>query len=417
MKKIVLAYSGGLDTSVILKWLSLKGYEVIAYVADVGQQEDFDAIKQKALHAGASKVYVEDLKQEFAQHYIIPAIKASAVYEDRYLLGTSLARPVIAKKQIEIALKEQAPYVAHGATGKGNDQVRFELAYYALHPAIKVIAPWKTPEFIAQFQGRSDLLNFAQANNLPVTATHAKPYSMDANLMHISYEAGVLEDPNHTPAKDMFLFTVDPQDAPNYSTRLSIHFDKGVPVTVINSATNETITGALAIINYCNIIAGANGIGRLDMVENRYVGIKSRGVYETPGVSLLWKAHQDLESITLDKEVFRIKQGLVPKIADLIYNGYWFSPEMDFMRAIINLSQQNVSGVVQAELYKGNITIAGRQSPYSLYNQALSSMDEAGGYNQEDALGFININAVRLKNYAVAPAIKITENNHEAVMG
>lgn len=398
MKKVILAYSGGLDTSVILKWLIIKGYDVIAYVADVGQHEDFEAISQKALHAGASKVFVEDLKQAFATHYIIPAIKASAIYEDRYLMGTSLARPVIAKKQIEIAKQEGAEYVSHGATGKGNDQVRFELAYYALHPTIKVIAPWKTPEFIAQFQGRSDLLNFAQENGIPVTATHAKPYSMDANLMHISYEAGVLEDPNSAPTKDMFLMTVDPKDAPDRGTQLSIYFEKGVPIKVVNQATNDAMTGALSIINYCNKVAGENGIGRLDIVENRYVGIKSRGVYETPGVTLLWKAHQDLESITLDKEVFRIKQSLVPKIADLIYNGYWFSPEMAFMQNIIDISQQHVTGVVHVELYKGNITILGRTSPCSLYNQKLSSMDEAGGYHQEDARGFINIHAVRLKH-------------------
>lgn len=398
MKKVVLACSGGLDTSVILKWLISKGYEVIAYVADVGQQEDFAAIKEKTLNAGASKVYVEDLKAEFAEQYVMFSIKAGAIYEDRYLMGTSLARPLIAKKQIEIAIKENAEYVSHGATGKGNDQVRFELTYYALHPTIKVIAPWKTKEFIEQFKGRSDLLNFAKTHNIPVTATHAKPYSIDANLIHISYEAGILEDPKQPPEKDMFLFTVDPKDAPDKSTFLSIHFDQGVPVKVMNVDTQETILGALEIVHYCNQVGAKNGVGRLDMVENRYVGIKSRGIYETPGLSLLWKAHQDLESITLDKEVFRIKQSLVPKISDLIYNGYWFSPEMRFLQSIIDISQKNVTGIVHLELYKGNVIILGRESPASLYNQSLSSMDEEGGYNQEDAQGFIHINAVRLKN-------------------
>lgn len=402
MKKIVLAYSGGLDTSVILKWLILEGYEVIAYVADVGQQENFDAIKEKALLTGASQVYIENLKEEFAQNYVMTAIKAGAIYEDRYFMGTSLARPVIAKKQIEIAIKENAAYVSHGATGKGNDQVRFELAYYALHPAIKVISPWKIKPFLEKFKGRSDLLHFAKRHCIPVTATHAKPYSTDANLAHISYEAGILEDPSLPPSKDMFLLTRDPKDAPDHSTPLSIYFEKGIPVKVVNDLTQKTITGALEIICYCNQLGAENGIGRLDMVENRYVGIKSRGIYETPGLTILWKAHQDLESITLDKEVFRIKQSLVPKISDLIYNGFWFSPEMAFLRKIVDISQEQVTGVVRLELYKGNVIILGRESPVSLYNQSLSSMDEEGDYHQDDAQGFIRINAVRLKrNFTV----------------
>lgn len=402
MEKVVLAYSGGLDTSVILKWLINKGYEVIAYIADVGQDEDFDAIKKKALACGASKAYVEDLKGEFSEEYIFPAIQAGAIYEDRYLLGTSLARPVIAKKQVEIAIKEKAKFVAHGATGKGNDQVRFELTVAALDPSIKTIAPWKMREFIDQFKGRTDLINYAHANGIPITATHKAPYSMDGNLMHISYEAGVLEDPAKGPSKEMFLMTVDPKDAPDQSTRLTITFENGKPTAVKNHENGESAKGALNIVQYCNKVGGANGVGRIDMVENRYVGIKSRGVYETPGVTILWKAHQDLESITLDKEVFRIKQMFVPKIADLIYNGYWFSPEFEFLMNIVDESQKFVSGTVDIELYKGNITIVGRSSEYSLYNQALSSMDEEGGYNQEDARGFININAVRLKNFSLA---------------
>lgn len=402
MEKVVLAYSGGLDTSVILKWLLNKGYEVIAYIADVGQDEDFEAIKKKALACGASKAYVEDIKGEFAEEYIFSAIKAGAIYEDRYLLGTSLARPVIAKKHVEIALKEKAKYVAHGATGKGNDQVRFELTVAALAPALKTIAPWKMREFIDQFKGRTDLINYSHENGIPITATHKAPYSMDANLMHISYEAGVLEDPAQGPTKEMFLMTVDPKDAPDKSTKLTVTFEGGIPVAVKNQENGETVKGALHMIQYCNKIGGQNGVGRIDMVENRYVGIKSRGVYETPGVAILWKAHQDLESITLDKEVFRIKQMFVPKIADLIYNGYWFAPEFEYLMKIVDESQKYVTGSVDIELYKGNITVTGRSSEYSLYNQALSSMDEEGGYNQEDAKGFININAVRLKNFSLA---------------
>lgn len=396
-KKVVLAYSGGLDTSVILKWLILKDYEVICYIADVGQNEDFDAAKEKALKIGASKVYIEDLKREFVEDYIFEAISASAIYENRYLLGTSLARPVIAKYQIEIAKKENAQYVSHGATGKGNDQVRFELGYYALMPEIKVIAPWKMDEFLDEFKGRKDLLNYAEKHNIEVEATLKKPYSMDANLMHISYEAGLLEDPKAKPPEDMFKMTVSPKNAPDSETELEIHFEKGIPVKLKNITDGTEVSDSLELFNYANIIAGENGVGRIDIVENRFVGIKSRGVYETPGGTVLFEAHRDLETLAIDREVLRIKESLVPRFAELIYNGFWFSPEFSYLHEAIKNSQKNVSGIVSLRLYKGNIIIDGREANNSLYSEDLSSMDIEGGYNQKDAEGFININAIRLK--------------------
>lgn len=397
MEKVVLAYSGGLDTSVILKWLIEKDYEVVAYIADVGQAEDLEAARQKALKVGASKVYVEDLKEEFVKDYIFTAMKGSALYEGRYLLGTSLARPIIAKRQIEIAKKENATFVSHGSTGKGNDQVRFELTYYALNPSIKVIAPWKKQEFLDQFQGRTDLINYAEKHGIQVDATKKAPYSMDANLMHISYEAGVLEDPKARPPKDMFRLTVDPQDAPDKPTKLAIKFNKGIPVRVENLEDGHVEEKPLELFTYMNKIAGQNGVGRIDIVENRYVGIKSRGVYETPAGTILWAAHRDIETISMDREVFRLKESLIPRFAELIYYGYWFSPEMDFLVAAFNKSQEVVSGVVYVELYKGNVTIIGRESENSLYDQKLSSMDIEGGYNQVDADGFIKINSIRLR--------------------
>lgn len=401
MEKVVLAYSGGLDTSVILRWLQEKGYEVIAYVADVGQQEDFDAVQEKARKIGASEVYVEDLKESFVKDYIFEALKGSAVYENRYLLGTSLARPVIAKGQIEIAEREKAQSVSHGATGKGNDQVRFELAYYALKPNVKVIAPWKDREFLEQFKGRSDLLAYAEKHGIEVEATKKAPYSMDANLMHISYEAGVLEDPRTRPSADMFRMTKDPKDAPDTPTDVSIHFEKGIPVRVVNSAAGIDIADAVEIFTYLNGVAGENGIGRVDIVENRFVGIKSRGVYETPAGTVLWAAHRDLETIALDREVYRLKHSLVPRYAELIYNGFWFSPEMEFLQTAMDKSQESVTGIVNLELYKGNVTVTGREAEGSLYDPELSSMDIEGGYDQQDAEGFIRINAMRLKAYTL----------------
>jgi argininosuccinate synthase len=395
-EKVVLAYSGGLDTSCILKWLVDKGYDVIAYMADVGQQEDFEAAKEKALKIGASKVYVEDLKKEFVTDFIFEAIEANAIYESRYLLGTALARPVIAKKQIEIAGKEGAAYVSHGATGKGNDQVRFELTYYALNPKIKVIAPWKDEEFLAKFKGRTDLINYAKEKGIPVDATHEKPYSTDENLMHISYESGILEDPLTSPTKDMFKWSVDPKDAPDQQTELEVHFKDGLPIKVVNKNDGTTKTDPLELFQYLNELGAKNGVGRIDIVENRFVGIKSRGVYETPGATILRAAHLDIESIAMDREVMRLRDMLAPKFAELVYYGFWYSPEMEFLTAAIGKSQELIDGVVYLSLYKGNITVTGRESPSSLYDKELSSMDIEGGFNQKDSEGFIKINAIRL---------------------
>lgn len=405
--KVILAYSGGLDTSVILKWLEQQGYDVIAYVANVGQQEDFEEIRQKALTTGASKVYIEDLRAEFVTDFIFPAIQGNALYEGRYLLGTSLARPVIAKKQIEIAYQEEAEYVAHGATGKGNDQVRFELTYYALNPKIKVISPWKTREFLDQFQGRTDLLNYAEEMGIPVKATLKKPYSEDENLMHISHEAGILEDPMLRPAEDLFTLTVSPKDAPDEEIIVEITFKDGIPVKVTNKNDGTVKDTPLELFMYLNKLGGENGIGRVDMVENRYIGIKSRGVYETPGAAILREAHLDLEGIAMDKEVMHLRDMLMPKFAELIYNGYWFSPEMDFLLSAIRKAQEAIDGTVLLSLYKGNVLSVGRTSPTSLYNQELSSMDIEGGFKQEDSRGFININAVRLKAHNVVLREKI----------
>jgi len=395
-EKIILAYSGGLDTSVILKWLIDKNFEVIAYIADVGQEEDYDAAKEKALKIGASKVYIEDLKRELVVDYIFPAIQANAIYEGRYLLGTALARPVIAKRQIEIAEIENAAYVSHGATGKGNDQVRFELTYYALNPKIKVFSPWKTTEFLEQFKGRTDMLNYAEEHKIPVKASLKKPYSEDDNLMHISHEAGILEDPKYKPEKEMFTKVVLPQHAPDKETQIAIQFKDGIPVKVENKNDGTIKTEPLELFNYLNELGGKNGIGLLDMVENRFVGIKSRGVYETPGATILYTAHQDIEGIAMDREVMKMRNMLSPVFAEIVYNGFWFSPEMDFLRAAINKSQEVIDGIVYLTLYKGNVMVDGRESPSSLYNQDLSSMDIEGGFDQKHSEGFIRINAIRL---------------------
>ena len=395
-KKVVLAYSGGLDTSVILKWLIDKGYEVIAYVADVGQDDNYEDVKQKALKIGASKVYIEDLKKEFVTDYIFPAIKANAMYEGRYLLGTALARPLIAKRHIEIAEQEGAEYVSHGATGKGNDQVRFELTFYALKPEIKVLAPWKMQEFLDKFKGRTDMLKYAEENKIPVKASLKKPYSEDDNLMHISHEAGVLEDPKYKAEKDILVKMVTPQDAPDKETNLEIYFKDGIPVKVYNSTDDVIKEDPLGLFIYLNKIGGENGIGLLDMVENRFVGIKSRGVYETPAGEILIKAHMDIEGIAMDREVMRLRNMLSPVFSEIVYNGFWFSPEMDFLMASIDKSQELIDGIVYLTLYKGNVIIDGRESPSSLYNQDLSSMDIEGGFDQKDSAGFIKINAIRL---------------------
>lgn len=395
-EKVVLAYSGGLDTSVILKWLIDKGFDVIAFIADVGQDEDFKEVEKKALLLGATKVIIADLKREFIEKYVLKAIMANAIYEDRYLLGTALARPLIAKKHIEVAKQEGATAVAHGATGKGNDQVRFELCYYALMPGVKVIAPWKDKEFLATFKGRTDLLKYAAEKKIPVKASIDKPYSEDDNLMHISHEAGVLEDPMYAPNKNMLTKMVMPQDAPDKETRIVIHFKNGIPYKIINKEDGTIKDDPYEMFVYLNELAGKNGIGLLDMVENRFVGIKSRGVYETPAATVLHIAHKDIEGIAMDREVKRLVSMLTPKFAELIYNGFWFSPEIDFLMAAIEKSQELIDGSVHLCLYKGNVIIEGRESPSSLYNTKLSSMDIEGGFDQTDSKGFIKINAIRL---------------------
>lgn len=396
-QKIVLAYSGGLDTSIILSWLVKKNFEVVAFIADLGQPEDIEAAKEKALKVGASKVYVKDVKEEFVKDFIFPSIRANAVYEGRYLMGTSLARPLIAKKQIEIAAKEKAEYVSHGATGKGNDQVRFELTYYTLSPGIKVIVPWRDSEFLAQFKGRSDMIAYAEKNGIPVKATKSKPYSTDANLMHLSYEAGILEDPKKTLSDEDFQLTKSPKQSPDKETHIEIEFSKGNPVKVKNLDDGTVKTNTLELFQYLNKVGGENGIGRIDMVENRFVGIKSRGIYETPAGTILHIAHRDIEGLTLDREVAHLKDMLMPKFAELVYYGFWYSPEMKFLRAAFDQSQEYVNGTVKMALYKGNCMVNGRESKDSLYNQQLSSMDVLGGYDQKDATGFIKLNAIRLK--------------------
>ncbi len=410
-EKIILAYSGGLDTSVILKWLINRGNEVVAYVANVGQRENFEETKEKALKIGASKVYVEDLRKELVSGYVFPTVMANAVYEGRYLLGTAIARPLIAKRQIEIAAKEKADYVSHGATGKGNDQVRFELGYYAQNPSIKVFAPWKDKEFLSEFKGRTDLLNYAEENMIPVKSTLKKPYSEDDNLIHISHEAGILEEPGYKPEKDIISWIKLPQDAPDKETEVAISFKDGIPIKVENKTTNTTKTDPLELFEYLNELGAENGIGLLDMVENRYVGIKSRGVYESPGITILLAAHMDIEGVAMDREVMKLRNMLSPVFAELVYNGFWFSPEMDFLMAAVNKSQELIDGIVYMTLYKGNVIIDGRESTSSLYDQNLSSMDIEGGFNQQDSEGFIKINAIRLMaHHAITQTQKKAES-------
>ena len=399
-EKVILAYSGGLDTSVILKWLANKGFEVIAYVADVGQQEDFDYIEKKAYATGASKVYIEDLKNELVKDYVIPALKANTIYEGTYLLGTSLARPIIAKRHVEIAKKEGTKYVAHGATGKGNDQVRFEFGYYMNMPDVKIISPWKDAEFLSEFEGRSDMLAYAEKYNIPVKASLKKPYSEDANLIHISHEAGILEDAGSRCPEDVFSYTVSPMEAPDKETLLAIDFVDGAPVKVTNETTGESVSDPLEMLTYLNQVGHDNGIGRVDIVENRFVGIKSRGVYETPGCDILWKAHHNLEGLCMDKEAMHLRDMLSPKYAELIYNGLWGSAEFNMLTSLFETSQKNVTGKAKVALYKGNVINAGLFSDKSLYNQELGSMDKAGGYHPLDCKGFININAIRLMAFA-----------------
>jgi len=396
--KIVLAYSGGLDTSVIVKWLrETYDAEIVTFAADVGQEEELKGLPQKARATGASKHYTLDLVEEFARDFIYPMIRANAVYEGQYFLGTSIARPLIAKAQIEIAKKEKADTVAHGATGKGNDQCRFELTYMALAPHLEIIAPWKNDVFRSQFPGRAEMIQYCADHKIPVEASVKKPYSMDRNLLHISYEAGILEDPWFDPTtkanKGMFKLSVSPEDAPNKAEYVELDFVKGNCVAV----NGKQLTPA-GVLKKLNKLGGKHGIGRVDLVENRFVGMKSRGVYETPGGTILMQAHRQVESLTMDREVMHLRDGLIPKYAELVYNGFWFAPEREALQALIDESQKRVTGTVKLKLYKGNIITCGRKSPYSLYDLKIASMEGVKSwYNQSDATGFIRLNGLRLR--------------------
>ncbi len=388
---MVLAYSGGLDTSVILRWLKDQfDCEVIAYCADVGQAEEISGLEDRALATGASKLCVADLREEFARDFVLPILRANAVYEGYYLLGTSIARPVIAKRQVEIAREEGADAVAHGATGKGNDQVRFELTFARLAPELKVVAPWRHPDW--HFKGRAEMVAYAEAHKIPVPVTAEKPYSMDRNLVHISYEGGILEDPWREPYDDMFRLTVSPQKAPDEPEYVEIEYLRGDPVGLNGERLSPS-----SLIDLANGIGGRHGIGRVDMVENRFVGIKSRGVYESPGVTILMHGHRAVEQLTLDRELLHLRDSLIPRYAEMVYNGFWFAPEREALQALIDKSQENVSGVARLKLYKGGVWIAGRRSSRSLYDPNLASFEEAGGYQQADAEGFIRLAGLRLK--------------------
>jgi argininosuccinate synthase len=400
IKKLVLSYSGGLDTSVMLRWIKDHfGCEVIAYCAEVGQGDETDGLEEKALKTGASKLYIVDLREEFARDFVFPMLRASAVYEGYYLLGTSIARPVIAKKLAEIALEEGADAVAHGCTGKGNDQVRFELTFARLAPDLKVIAPWRRSDW--PFEGRADMIAYANEKKIPLTVTAEKPYSMDRNLVHVSYEGGILEDPWREPYNDMFRMTVSPEDAPDKPEYVEIEYAGGNPVAI-----NGEKLGPAKIVERANEIAGRHGIGRVDLVENRYVGIKSRGVYETPGVTILFHGHRAVEQLTLDREVMHLRDSLIPRYAEMVYYGYWFAPEREALQALVDDTQKNVNGVARLKLFKGGVWIAGRKSPNSLYDPKIASFEEAGGYNQADAGGLIQLAGLRLRALARASTRK-----------
>ena len=389
VNKIVLAYSGGLDTSVILSWLK-ETYQcpVIAFAADLGQGDDMDRVGEKAMETGAEEAVVEDLRETFVKEYVWPALRANAVYESGYLLGTSLARPLIAMRQVACAESLGADAVSHGATGKGNDQVRFEMSYMALNPDLRIIAPWREWDF----KGREDLMEYARSRNIPVPTSRSKPYSTDGNLLHISFEAGILEDTWMEPPEDMFVMSVSPEKAPDQPTVVEIAFERGNPVAVDGREMSPA-----QLLAHMNGLGGRNGIGRVDLVENRYVGMKSRGVYETPGGTILRVAHQAMESITMDREVMHIRDSLVPRYAEMVYYGYWFSPEREMIQALMDEAQKNVTGVVRLKLYKGNCIVTGRKSEKSLYRADLATFEEEDVYDQKDAEGFIRLNALRLK--------------------
>ena len=392
--KIVVAYSGGLDTSVLVKWLK-ENYkaEIIAFCADIGQEEELDGLEEKALQTGASKCFIDDLTEEFASDFIFPMIQAGAIYEGHYFLGTSIARPLIAKRQVEIARAVKAKAIAHGATGKGNDQVRFELTAAALAPELQVIAPWRDAKFRKQFPGRKQMIEYARRHGIPVAASSKKPYSMDRNLFHISFESGILEDPWKEPPREMFQLSVAPEDAPDKPEYMELGFERGRCVEV-----NGKRLSPANVMRALNKLGGKHGIGRVDMVENRFVGMKSRGVYETPGGAILHFGHRQMESLTMDREVMHMRDALIPKYSELVYYGFWFAPEREALQALVTESQKNVSGKVRLKLYKGNIIAAGRKSPVSLYNPCIATMEaDAGAYNQDDATGFIRLNALRLR--------------------
>ena len=423
VKKVVLAYSGGLDTSVILKWL-IETYkcEVIAVTADLGQPEDLTGVEEKALKTGASKAYVLDLREEMAKEFVFPMMRGAARYENRYLLGTSIARPCISKDMVDLAIREGADAIAHGATGKGNDQVRFELAVNALAPNIKVIAPWRDPEFRQQFPGRTEMIAYAESHGIPIRQSLKKPYSMDRNLLHISFEAGMLEDTWYdgtTPAdREMYKLSVSPEDAPDQAEYIQLLYEKGnvigiqydgldvllkeLGVTPKGERDGYTLLSPLGVMYVLNALGGKHGIGRVDIVENRFVGMKSRGIYETPGGTILLAAHRDIETITIDREVQKVRDSLIPEYATLVYNGFWFAPEREAIQALVTKSQETVNGEVRLKLYKGNVMYAGRRSPQSLYSEEIATME--GGheelYNQDDAEGFIHLNGLRLKQFS-----------------
>ncbi|MDZ4405777.1 argininosuccinate synthase [Prosthecobacter sp.] len=403
-KKIVLAYSGGLDTSVLLSWIK-ETYqaEVIAFCANIGQDDELKGLNAKAKKTGASKIYIDDLQEEFATDFIFPMVQAGAIYEGEYFLGTSIARPLIAKRMVEIAKAEKAGFIAHGATGKGNDQVRFELTAAALAPEIEIIAPWRDERFRTQFPGRAEMIAYCDEKKIPVQASAKKPFSMDRNLLHISYEAGILEDPwfdaSDPKYKGYFnTLSVFPEDAPDKAETVILEFEKGNCIAV-----NGKLLSPLGVMKLLNKLGGKHGVGRVDMVENRFVGMKSRGVYETPGGSILHFAHRQIESLTMDREVMHLRDGLIPKYATLVYNGFWYAPERLALQALVTESQQKVSGTVRLKLYKGNIIAAGRKSLYSLYNPQIATMeaDPTKAYNQDDATGFIRLNGLRLKTGAL----------------
>ena len=398
VKKVVLAYSGGLDTSVIVRWL-IETYrcEVICFAADIGQKEELSGLREKAIKTGAAKIYIDDLREEFVRDFVFPALRANAIYEGTYLLGTSLARPLIAKRQLEIAKIEGADAVCHGATGKGNDQVRFELTYMALHPAIRIISAWRDDHWT--FDSRASMIDYAEKHGIPIPLTREKPYSSDRNLLHISHEGGILEDTWAEPKEEMFVLTVSPERAPDRPTYVEIGFEKGNPVSV-----DGVVMSPAALLDHINGIAGTNGIGRMDMVENRFVGMKSRGVYETPGGTVLWAAHRAVESITMDREVMLMRDSLIPKYAQLVYNGFWYAPERELLQRFIDDIQETVTGTARLKLYKGNCVVAGRKSPFSLYSEDFATFEKDQVYNQKDATGFIRLNALRLKIRAMMNA-------------